>query len=214
MTCIHIYIIYIMCISIVWPPSVLTQICCPSRRTIWKPDSLMASWLASLEPSHVPKAIVLQKCTHYSTATSNTKESTEYIFESWYTLPILIWSKRFTWQLSRVTLCIALEWFNSSQYNQIKIDKQWQIQHVSSCIWIFQQTYHMKWNPDNIVANQRKELQLLFQKENEKIPRLRFLHVIASFSRPFWWKAGPNPFQLWPACRFCTTSPKIVIIRR
>lgn len=76
---VYIYIIYIMCISIVWPPSVLTQICCPSRRTIWKPDSLMASWLASLEPSHVPKAIVLQKCTHYSTATSNTKESTEYI---------------------------------------------------------------------------------------------------------------------------------------
>ena len=58
----HIYIyIYIMCMSIVWPPSVLTQICCPSRRTIWKPDSLMASWLASLEPSNVPKVLYSKK---------------------------------------------------------------------------------------------------------------------------------------------------------
>lgn len=53
--------IYIMCMSIVWPPSVLTQICCPSRRTIWKPDSLMASWLASLEPSNVPKVLYSKK---------------------------------------------------------------------------------------------------------------------------------------------------------
>lgn len=209
-THIYIYYVYVNSLTPICPDSNLLPFA-PNHLKTWQFNGELTGESWTFQRT---KGLVLQKGTHYSTATFNSKESIEYSI-SWYTLPILTWSKRFTWQLSRVTSAYSA-WM--VQFKSIRPNQNWQTVTNSACIIMYLNTttnISYEWSETQTILSHIKEKSypVLFQKENEST-RLRSLHVIASFSRPFWLKAGPNPFQLWPACRFCTTSPKIVIIRR